>query len=311
MIVEQSTSPPFLYTLMFVFLSRLHSLQPMSKSSVLNTNIVKVNNIERFEAVDLVVVEEPFEIRIGFGNAENRQQKSISVTMRTPGHDFELALGFLLTEGIIESPTQIYKIEYCTEANTLENKENIVRVELHPDVVIDFSKLQRNFYTTSSCGVCGKESIEAIKVCRQFTASSPQVVVSREVIVSLPNKLRAQQNVFEHTGGLHACALFGNEGNLKLLREDVGRHNALDKLIGAATVSSPQLLSTSILLLSGRASFELLQKAAMAQIQIVCAVGAPSSLAVQTAQEFGITLIGFLREDRFNIYSHPNRISLP
>jgi FdhD protein len=283
----------------------------MSKSSVLNTNIVKVNNIERFEAVDLVVVEEPFEIRIGFGNADSRQQKSISVTMRTPGHDFELALGFLLTEGIIESPTQIYKIEYCTEANTLENKENIVRVELHPDVVIDFSKLQRNFYTTSSCGVCGKESIEAIKVCRQFTASSPQVVVSREVIVSLPNKLRAQQNVFEHTGGLHACALFDNEGNLKLLREDVGRHNALDKLIGTATVSSPQLLPTSILLLSGRASFELLQKAAMAQIQIVCAVGAPSSLAVQTAQEFGITLIGFLREDRFNIYSHPNRISLP
>ena len=283
----------------------------MTKPSVSPIIITKISGSEQQQVTDLLAVEEPLEIRIGFGNADSRQQKSISVTMRTPGHDFELALGFLLTEGIIESPTQIYKIQYCTEANTLENKENIVRVELHPDVVIDFSKLQRNFYTTSSCGVCGKESIEAIKVCRQFTASSPQVVVSREVIVSLPNKLRAQQNVFEHTGGLHACALFGNEGNLKLLREDVGRHNALDKLIGAATVSSPQLLSTSILLLSGRASFELLQKAAMAQIQIVCAVGAPSSLAVQTAQEFGITLIGFLREDRFNIYSHPNRISLP
>jgi FdhD protein len=280
----------------------------MTKPSVSPIVITKVTGSEQQQVDDLLAVEEPLEIRIGYGAVDERAQKSISVTMRTPGNDFELALGFLLTEGIIESPDQVYKIQYCTEANTLENKENIVRVELQPDVEMDFTKLQRNFYTTSSCGVCGKESIEAIKTVCRSVASSPQLVVAREVIVSLPDTLRASQNVFEHTGGLHACALFDIEGNLKLLREDVGRHNALDKLIGAAMANSPELLPTSILLLSGRASFELLQKAAMANIQLVCAVGAPSSLAVQTAQEFGITLIGFLRGERFNIYTGAERV---
>jgi FdhD protein len=306
---DKSEMIPFKLFFVIIF-SDLNRYLSMSKPSVSHINIIKVNNTQTSETVDLLAVEEPLEIRIGYGPADDRQQKNISVTMRTPGNDFELALGFLFTEGIIESANDVYKIQYCTETNTIENKENIVRVELNPNVEIDFSKLQRNFYTTSSCGVCGKESIEAVKVCRQSAVRGPQFVVSRDIIISLPDKLRAQQNVFEYTGGLHACALFDLDGDLKLLREDVGRHNALDKLIGASCHAefTEASLDKSILLLSGRASFELLQKAAMSNIQMVCAVGAPSSLAVETAEEFGITFIGFLRGDRFNIYSNPQRI---
>lgn len=282
----------------------------MSKASVSHTTIKKVNGQDSLEALDLLAVEEPMEIRIGYGETDNRSQKSISVTMRTPGNDFELAAGFLFTEGIIQSGDDIYKIQYCTEANTIENKENIVRVELKPHVELDLARLQRNFYTTSSCGVCGKESIDAVKTACPTNQNKTQIEVSKSVILSLPNRLREKQDVFEHTGGLHACALFDVNGGLHLLREDVGRHNALDKLIGASIHKSEDFssLSRSVLLLSGRASFELLQKAAMASIQIVCAVGAPSSLAVEIAKEFNITLIGFLRENRFNIYSCEERI---
>lgn len=282
----------------------------MAKSAVYPVKITKVNESNFQQTDDLLAVEEPLEIRIGFGNKDDRNQKNISVTMRTPGHDFELALGFLFTEGIIENTAQISQIKYCTELNSQKDNENIVRAELHENVTIDFSKIQRNFYTTSSCGVCGKASIDAIKTVCNLTESSPEFAVSHSVILSLPQKLRMQQNVFEYTGGLHACALFDTNGNLVLLREDVGRHNALDKLIGAVIGSKNKETSfnNKILLLSGRASFELIQKAAMAQIKMVCAVGAPSSLAVQTANEFGITLIGFLRENRFNIYSETHRI---
>lgn len=282
----------------------------MSKPSVSSVHITRINGNTQQSTVDLLAVEEPLEIRIGYGAADDRQQKNISVTMRTPGNDFELALGFLFTEGIIISASDIYKIHYCTELNSIKNKENIVRVELNPSVEIDFSKLQRNFYTTSSCGVCGKESIEAVKTNCRIIEPDETVLIDAATLTSLPDKLRAQQNVFEHTGGLHACALFDLEGNLQLLREDVGRHNALDKLIGAscqAEFIEAYQCSKSILLLSGRASFELLQKAAMAGIPIVCAVGAPSSLAVDIAKEFGITLIGFLRDNRFNIYTNPQR----
>jgi FdhD protein len=283
----------------------------MSKPSVSAIQITKVTDNELLETNDLLAVEEPLEIRLGYGSAEMREQKSISVTMRTPGHDFELALGFLFTEGIITSTEQIYKIVYCTEANTIENKENIVRVELKEEVHIDLTKLQRNFYTTSSCGVCGKESIEAVRLSCPIYEEQEQTIISASLITSLPEKLRNQQNVFEYTGGLHACALFDVQANLLLLREDIGRHNALDKLIGAAIASSAftSPFSNYLLLLSGRASFELLQKAAMAGIKIVCAVGAPSSLAVQIAQEFNITLIGFLRGNRFNIYCGKHRIT--
>lgn len=281
----------------------------MAKQPVSAVHITKVNNSTFVLADDLLAVEEPLEIRLGFGELDLREQKRVAVTMRTPGNDFELALGFLYTEGIIQNPNDIYKIQYCTELNSIENKENIVRVELNPAVNLDWSKLQRNFYTTSSCGVCGKESIEAIRTTCNIPKHQPQLTINPSVIVALPDKLRARQSVFEHTGGIHACALFDVDGNLHLVREDVGRHNALDKLIGAGLKMNDGLLSSGILLLSGRASFELLQKAAMANIQVVCAVGAPSSLAVQTAQEFGITLIGFLRDNRFNIYTHTERIN--
>ncbi|MES2381930.1 MAG: formate dehydrogenase accessory sulfurtransferase FdhD [Bacteroidota bacterium] len=283
----------------------------MTKPAVAPAQIVKVNNHEFLQTNDLLAVEEPLEIRIGYGLKTQREQRNISVTMRTPGHDFELALGFLFTEGIIESSQQIAQIRYCTELNTQENNENIVRVELHEDVVIDFSKLQRNFYTTSSCGVCGKASIDAIKTVCQNQNPVSDFKVHESIILSLPDQLRAQQNVFEYTGGLHACALFDVKGTIKLLREDVGRHNALDKLIGAIVgqTNTENLFVDTVLLLSGRASFELIQKAAMAGIPVICAVGAPSSLAVATAKEFGITLIGFLRDKRFNIYTNEQRIS--
>ena len=281
----------------------------MTKPSVSSVNITRINANQPEQTLDLLAVEEPMEIRLGFGPMDMRQQKSVSVTMRTPSNDFELALGFLFTEGIIQNPNDVYKIHYCTELNTKENLENIVRVELKPDLEIDLSKLQRNFYTTSSCGVCGKESIEAIMTNCPVLLPDYSVQINPQTITQLPDKLRAQQSVFEHTGGIHACALFDTDGNLLLLREDVGRHNALDKLIGAALNLPAIQPNKTILLLSGRASFELLQKAAMAGIPIVCAVGAPSSLAVQTAQSFNITLVGFLRNQRFNIYSTPQRIT--
>lgn len=282
----------------------------MTKPSVNSVNITRITNNQPEQTLDLLAVEEPMEIRLGFGPIDARQQKSVSVTMRTPGNDFELALGFLFTEGIIQNPTDVYKIQYCNELNTQENLENIVRVELNPNLDIDLSKLQRNFYTTSSCGVCGKESIEAIKTNCMVQQLDLNFKINPQTITQLPDKLRAQQSVFEHTGGIHACALFDALGNLLLLREDVGRHNALDKLIGAAINSPAIQTNKTVLLLSGRASFELLQKAAMASIPVVCAVGAPSSLAVQTAQSFNITLVGFLRNQRFNIYSTPQRITL-
>ena len=282
----------------------------MAKPSVKPVIISKVSHAENVQTgiADLIAVEEPIEIRLGFGKAQHRQQKSISVTMRTPGHDFELALGFLYTEGIIKSAENILSVKYCTDLNTVEDLENIVRVELRPEVDFDLEKLQRNFYTTSSCGVCGKASIDALKTVCNIDNSSNDFILSAELLTGLPEILRQQQTVFEHTGGLHAAALFSAEGKMLLMREDVGRHNALDKLIGAALQLKWLPANNKILLLSGRASFELIQKSAMAGLRLVCAVGAPSSLAVDTASGFNITLIGFLRDKRFNIYSAPARV---
>jgi FdhD protein len=282
----------------------------MKKAAVAPIKILKINNVESELTDDLLAVEEPMEIRIGFGKNNNREQRNISVTMRTPGNDFELALGFLFTEGIIENVNDVSQIKYCSELNSKQDNNNIVRVELNENIVFDFSKIQRNFYTTSSCGVCGKASIDAIKTVCNTKVTEENLKVSKNVILALPDKLRSSQNVFEYTGGLHACALFDNNGNIELIREDVGRHNALDKLIGAVigNKNQTQLFENKILLLSGRASFELIQKAAMANIKIICAVGAPSSLAVETAIEFGITLIGFLREKRFNVYTNFERV---
>lgn len=282
----------------------------MAVSSVSEVKIIKINSLESTERAnenDLLAVEEPLEIRLVYGLNADRKTKSISITMRTPCNDFELAEGFLYTEGIIKNHTDILTISYF---NSLLNPENIVIVELKENVELDLLKLERHFYTTSSCGVCGKASIDAVKTTGDIhkTISNETIKVSKELIYSLPDILRKNQNVFESTGGLHASALFDLEGKLLITREDVGRHNALDKLIGVALAQNLLPLDKYVLLLSGRASFELIQKAAMAKIKIVAAVGAPSSLAVQMANEFGITLIGFLRDNRFNIYSGDERI---
>ncbi len=278
----------------------------MSRTSVIPITIIKVDENLSVKTADFLAAEEPLEIRLGYGPAQNRLQKSISVTMRTPGNDFELAVGFLFTEGIIENIGQVTSVKHCNGLH-----ENVVRVELIDDLELDMSKLERNFYTTSSCGVCGKSSIDAVKtVCRLPETISDELQFSSEIIYWLPDLLRKQQILFNNTGGLHGCALFDNSGNLLLAREDVGRHNALDKLIGATLQQGLFPLDQYLLLLSGRASFELIQKAYMAGIKIVTAVGAPSSLAVQMAVDAGITLIGFLRGKKFNIYAGEQRISL-
>ncbi len=269
-----------------------------------HTTIQRISNGSIAVADDVLAVEEPLEIRLGYGRDGERLTKSISVTMRTPGNDAELATGFLFTEGIIQKRDQISAI------NTIS--ENIVQVVLAAEVLPDMQKLERNFYTTSSCGVCGKASIDAVKTVCELPDAYPydNLACSAATICSLPDILRSQQSVFEQTGGIHACALFSIGGALLLMREDVGRHNALDKLIGAAFNENTLPLDKHILLLSGRASFELVQKAAMAGIKIIAAVGAPSSLAVQMAEDWNITLIGFLRGERFNIYSGAQRINV-
>jgi FdhD protein len=273
--------------------------------------IVKVSPNSSEEKSDLVAVEEPLEIRLGYGSMDNRQQHSVSVTMRTPTHDFELALGFLYSEGIINSYNQILSVKYCLDAGK-QATENIVRVELKPEVTFNVKSLQRNFYATSSCGVCGKASIEAIDnmICDLPKQKLEQnaLKVSKDYIISLSKSLAQHQKVFEYTGGLHAAALFDESGNILLLREDIGRHNALDKLIGNALTQDLLPLNNKVLLMSSRASFELIQKAVMANIPIIVTIGAPSSLAIQTAEQFGVTLIGFLRGEAFNIYTGKERI---
>ncbi len=258
---------------------------------------------------DLVVAEEPLEIRIGYGLPEVRKQMSISVTMRTPGNDESLCLGFLFTEGIIQSMNDVVSVKYCEDLGRAEGLENLMRVELKPEVEIDKDQFKRNFYTSSSCGVCGKASIDAIKVdCQPLPGE--KLKVEKGVLFGLAETLRDSQDVFQHTGGLHASGLFDQKGKLLIRQEDVGRHNALDKLIGEGFAKNILPYSESILVLSGRISFELIQKSLRAGIQIVIGVGSPSSLAVDLAEEFDMTLIGFLKEDRFNIYTGKERISL-
>jgi len=249
---------------------------------------------------DILVTEEPLEIRLGHGPLEDRREARLSVTMRTPGHDEELALGFLFTEGIITGPDQLLRVAYC-ESVKAEERGNVVRAELHPSVELDPAKWQRNFYTSSSCGVCGKTSIDAVRT--QCAAKiAPFGPIDPKVITALPHRMRDAQMLFKHTGGIHAAALFDRDGKLLILREDVGRHNAVDKVIGAA-LSCVLPTAHCILLVSGRAGFELVQKCIMAGIPLMAAVGAPSSLAVALARESGLTLIGFLRGERFNVYA--------
>ncbi|GEJ46241.1 formate dehydrogenase accessory sulfurtransferase FdhD [Chryseobacterium sp. ON_d1] len=274
----------------------------LSNKSVKQIEIIKVRENSGFPYTDDISVEEPLEIRVSYSAEGKKESKNISVTMRTPGNDAELAAGFLFTEGIISGREQIKSI-YSPQAECSRNSENVVIVELTEGFVPELMKADRNFYTTSSCGVCGKGSIESIRTVSTFhNHTKENTEVSLETLYQLSEKLQSFQNNFSATGGIHASGIFDMEGNLLALREDVGRHNALDKLIGHALSAGLLPLNNKILLLSGRASFELIQKAAMAGISIVAAIGAPSSLAVDLAKEFDITLLGFLRDNRFNIY---------
>ncbi|HTD40240.1 MAG TPA: formate dehydrogenase accessory sulfurtransferase FdhD [Mucilaginibacter sp.] len=281
----------------------------MPVKTIVQLPVIKVTNDENLDTTDSLAIEEPLEIRLEYGPAENRIVQNISVTMRTPGNDSELALGFLFTEGIIKQPTDTGTIEHCF-IPCAENKENVIQVSIREGIEPNLQNAERNFYTASSCGVCGKASINSIKTVSAFNNSSVKNHVNAGLLYQLPFILQKHQEVFADTGGLHASALFDAKGELLLVREDVGRHNALDKLIGAALNKKILPLDQHILLLSGRASFELVQKAAMAGLNIIAAVGAPSSLAVQLAKEFNITLVGFLRNRRFNIYTQSQRILL-
>ena len=276
------------------------------KSEKYETEIQRVSKTELFAIkTDSLAVEEPLEIRLGFKENGKNIHKAVSITMRTPADDYELAAGFLFTEGILHSKDQIETIKHCGK---FPNNRNTVRLDLSPETAIDFKRLERNFYTTSSCGVCGKSSIEALTTGAKRIERADFPQLSADIIHDLPEKLRERQRVFDKTGGLHAAALFDVDGNLIDLKEDVGRHNAVDKLIGTQFLQGKVPLDDKILFLSGRASFELMQKAVMAQISIVCAVGAPSSLAVEAAKNFGVTLLGFVRDGRFNVYHGIERL---
>jgi FdhD protein len=258
---------------------------------------------------DVVATEEPFEIRLGYSRRDgSRAEEPVSVTMRTPGHDEDLAVGFLFTEGIIRAGADVQSV-VARSQRAADGLVNVVRVELEPGVEVDFKRLERNFYMTSSCGVCGKASIDAVAVQGQYDVGAVDFAMTGEALGRLPAALKTRQAVFEQTGGLHASGLFDAEGAILALREDVGRHNALDKLIGHALRRGELPLARNGVIVSGRASFELMQKAKMAGCPLVAAVGAPSSLAVELAREFGITLVGFLKSDRFNVYSRPDRIT--
>jgi FdhD protein len=304
-----------------------------TKLSISPTEITRLEHGNASSTNDFVAVEEPLEIRLTGANLEPNTDKNIAITMRTPGNDGDLALGFLFTEGIISSAQYIISTQESPDQSS-------ITIHLHDSVVVDLDSLERHFYTTSSCGVCGKASIDAVQVKCKIALPQTQWKVDASVLFGLPDALRNAQASFEHTGGIHGCALFNRSGEIIATAEDVGRHNALDKLIGGwlhSTVKSTHKLSESnqtvdktsrieltnkeapetitfialtdqILLLSGRISFELVQKAAMAGIRMIAAVGAPSSLAIDLAEELGITLVGFLRGERCNIYTHSQRV---
>ncbi|MFM6191304.1 formate dehydrogenase accessory sulfurtransferase FdhD [Planktothrix sp.] len=271
-------------------------------NSKTKTKIWVVSEGQERSRFDELATEEPLEIRLSVTN------KTLAVTMRTPGADFELVAGFLYSEGMIKNKSDIVKMSYCVDPNIDgEQRQNIVNVTLKPELNLNLKSLERHFFTNSSCGVCGKASIESLeqKGCPILTNDW---LVNPNIIYNLPEQLKTAQSVFNQTGGLHAAALFNPEGTLLKLREDVGRHNALDKLIGSGFLADELPLNQRIVLVSGRTSFEIIQKCLMARIPVICAISAPSSLAVSLAQVFNITLIGFLRGQRFNIYSGRSRL---
>ncbi|MFE7806676.1 formate dehydrogenase accessory sulfurtransferase FdhD [Streptomyces sp. NPDC057430] len=266
--------------------------------------VIRIRGTAVNERPDTLVAEEPLEIRLN--------GRPLAVTMRTPGDDFALAAGFLVSEGVLGGASDVRNIVYCAGAkDDGTNTYNVVDVQLTPGVPVPDITLERNVYTTSSCGLCGKASLDAVRTTARFPiADTPPVRLTPELLARLPDRLRAAQRVFDRTGGLHAAALFSEDGELLDVREDVGRHNAVDKLVGRALSDGRLPLERAVLLVSGRASFELAQKAVMAGIPVLAAVSAPSSLAVDLAAETGLTLVGFLRGQDMNVYAGEHRIVL-
>jgi FdhD protein len=271
------------------------------RRNVTAVRVVAVNGGVRSERPDTLATEEPMEIRVA---GPGQEATAVAVTMRTPGGDYELAAGFLFTEGLVE-PGEIERVAYCDDLEGEEQRYNVVTVTLAR--AFDHDRLHRNFAATSSCGICGKAALEDVEVRCAPVAPGPEV--GADLLIALPDRLRERQRVFDRTGGLHAAGLFTSGGDLVTLREDVGRHNAVDKVVGEQLLADRVPLSDHILQVSGRASFEIVQKAAVAGIPIVSAVSAPSSLAVEAAERFGMTLVGFVREDRCNVYTHPERVT--
>ncbi len=273
--------------------------EPIRRSAT-PVRLTALRNGVRSERPDQLATEEPLEIRVGGPDQEASQ---VAVTMRTPGGDFELAVGFLFTEGLI-GPADVQRVAYCDDVDDETQRYNVVTVTLQRP--FDAESVRRNFYATSSCGVCGKAALDDIEVRCAPVAIGTRV--DAEVLVSLPDRLREKQRVFDRTGGLHAAGLFDAEGRLVSLREDVGRHNAVDKVVGEQLLADAIPLADHVLQVSGRASFEIVQKAAVAGIPVVSAVSAPSSLSVEAAERFGMTLVGFVRDGGCNVYSHPERV---
>ena len=257
---------------------------------------------------DTLAVEEPMEIRVEHGPEGQRERRSLSVTMRTPGHDFDLATGFLLTEGIVDGPGGIDDIKYTGDPPEGRSISNIVLVTLSPEIDLDVRQLERHFFTTSSCGVCGKASLDTIRIRSAPIPDPGQPRITERLVPELPDRLRTAQTVFERTGGLHAAGLFDAEGRLLAVREDVGRHNAVDKVVGFALRGDRLPLSGHVLMVSGRISFEIVQKALVAGIPVIAAISAPTSLAVEFATRADMTLVGFLRGRSLNVYGARERV---
>ncbi|HHX82619.1 MAG TPA: formate dehydrogenase accessory sulfurtransferase FdhD [Pseudomonadaceae bacterium] len=273
----------------------------IADSSHSTTRVLRLRDGQRHAVDDQLAVEEPLEIRLGYTDAhKGRVHKSVAITMRTPGDDIALAMGFLHAESIIHDIALIDSVD--------DTSANVLRLELHPNVRLDPIRLERHFYTTSSCGVCGKASLEALSLSGFDTIADNRFTMNESALLQLPNLLREQQSLFKLTGGNHATALFDASGKIALVKEDVGRHNAMDKLVGTLLQQGRLPMHQHGILVSGRASFELLQKALAAGCPMLVAVGAPSSLAVELAEEFDITLVGFVGKSGFNVYHGSERI---
>jgi FdhD protein len=275
---------------------------PTARGSTAASSVRAVEGVRAHERSDRLVTEEPMEIRL---HGPGQEPEPLVVTMRTPGHDFDLAVGFCITEGVIDSAADVATVAYCLPDDGVQ-QYNIVTIRLRRPV--DLAAHHRGFAANASCGLCGKATLEQVEIACGPVGPGPSV--GRSALVTLPDRLRRAQAVFDATGGLHAAACFGTGGELTVLREDVGRHNAVDKVVGHAALEGRLPLADQLLLVSGRMSFEIVQKAAVAGIPILCAVSAPSSLAVEAADRLGQTVVGFLRGDRFNVYTHPERIDL-